>query len=222
MYPWAAAQEAGPPRRRPRGGERRGRDSNPRIGLTPINRLAGGCLQPLGHLSARGPYRSGRSPERLAGPARRGGRAVECGGLENRWPGRTGSWVRIPPPPLTARKPRWRLGCPELAEVPWSSALNRSESLLGARDSPICLPRTTPGITMLPGFSRHRWRGAGRRSGARRPRHATVVAAEREDEGVHVNPSRTPSPRRFASYLDERLGCGAGRGFGRSETAIAE
>ena len=35
----------------------------------------------------------------LAG-ARRGGRAVECGGLENRYPSLGGSRVQIPPPPL--------------------------------------------------------------------------------------------------------------------------
>jgi hypothetical protein len=29
----------------------------------------------------------------------RGGRAVECGGLENRYPVKAGSWVRIPPSP---------------------------------------------------------------------------------------------------------------------------
>jgi hypothetical protein len=33
--------------------QRRGRDSNPRSRLTPDNRLAGGCLQPLGHLSTK-------------------------------------------------------------------------------------------------------------------------------------------------------------------------
>src|SRR6266581_4756839 len=31
---------------------------------------------------------------------RRGGRAVECGGLENRYPSLGGSRVQIPPPPL--------------------------------------------------------------------------------------------------------------------------
>src|SRR5581483_5729579 len=35
-------------------------------------------------------------------PGRRGGRAVECGGLENRYPSFGGSRVQIPPPPLTA------------------------------------------------------------------------------------------------------------------------
>src|SRR5690348_15758802 len=39
-----AADESSPP-------ERRGRDSNPRWRLSPHTRLAGECLQPLGHLS---------------------------------------------------------------------------------------------------------------------------------------------------------------------------
>src|SRR5579884_1086235 len=43
-----------------------------------------------------------RPPCRCAHP-RRGGRAVECGGLENRYPSFGGSRVQIPPPPL--RKP---------------------------------------------------------------------------------------------------------------------
>ena len=37
------------------GGKRRGRDSNPRTSLPPVTRLAGECLQPLGHLSGNGP-----------------------------------------------------------------------------------------------------------------------------------------------------------------------
>src|SRR6478609_6063685 len=36
---------------------------------------------------------------------RRGGRAVECGGLENRYPSLGGSRVQIPPPPLGDTKP---------------------------------------------------------------------------------------------------------------------
>ena len=41
----------------------------------------------------------------LAG-ARRGGRAVECGGLENRYPSLGGSRVQIPPPPLRSHRTR--------------------------------------------------------------------------------------------------------------------
>ena len=83
-----------------KGGERRGRDSNPRIGLTPINRLAGGCLQPLGHLSARGPYRSGRSAGRLAGAAPGGVAERSNAAVLKTAAGFTGPGVRIPPPPL--------------------------------------------------------------------------------------------------------------------------
>src|SRR5436190_2179409 len=47
---------------------------------------------------SRGGTGSGRAtmPRRT----RRGGRAVECGGLENRYPSLGGSRVQIPPPPL--------------------------------------------------------------------------------------------------------------------------
>src|SRR6478736_8325538 len=38
-------------------------------------------------------------PPRLCAHPRRGGRAVECGGLENRYPSLGGSRVQIPPPP---------------------------------------------------------------------------------------------------------------------------
>src|SRR5207244_1875796 len=38
--------------------------------------------------------------------ARRGGRAVECGGLENRYPSLGGSRVQIPPPPLDRARSR--------------------------------------------------------------------------------------------------------------------
>src|ERR1700758_2586220 len=41
-------------------------------------------------------------PPRVCAHARRGGRAVECGGLENRYPSLGGSRVQIPPPPLHA------------------------------------------------------------------------------------------------------------------------
>ena len=36
----------------------------------------------------------------------RGGRVVECGGLENRYPASAGSGVRIPPSPQSQTKPR--------------------------------------------------------------------------------------------------------------------
>jgi hypothetical protein len=40
--------------------QRRGRDSNPRWSFPPHTRLAGECLQPLGHLSGNGGIRSAR------------------------------------------------------------------------------------------------------------------------------------------------------------------
>src|SRR5437867_10115790 len=45
-------------------------------------------------------------PPRLCAHPRRGGRAVECGGLENRYPSLGGSRVQIPPPPLPSRNAR--------------------------------------------------------------------------------------------------------------------
>jgi len=47
------------------------------------------------------PARSVAATDALGWSAhRRGGRAVECGGLENRYPSLGGSRVQIPPPPL--------------------------------------------------------------------------------------------------------------------------
>src|SRR5213075_71395 len=48
---WRTAGRAARPRRTAL--KRRGRDSNPRWGFTPHTRLAGECLQPLGHLSSK-------------------------------------------------------------------------------------------------------------------------------------------------------------------------
>src|SRR6202522_1032756 len=44
------------------------------------------------------------APRRYAGCRGRGGRAVECGGLENRFGGQPPTRVQIPPPPLALRK----------------------------------------------------------------------------------------------------------------------
>src|SRR6266516_7116676 len=46
-------------------------------------------------------------PPRFCAHPRRGGRAVECGGLENRYPSLGGSRVQIPPPPLLCPEPAW-------------------------------------------------------------------------------------------------------------------
>src|SRR5438874_10200735 len=58
---------------------------------------------PRGSAVSRGGTGSGRAtmPRRT----RRGGRAVECGGLENRYPSLGGSRVQIPPPPLGRSRP---------------------------------------------------------------------------------------------------------------------
>src|SRR5215813_3594417 len=45
-------------------------------------------------------------PPRFCAHPRRGGRAVECGGLENRYPSLGGSRVQIPPPPPSSQIPQ--------------------------------------------------------------------------------------------------------------------
>src|SRR5215471_7205432 len=49
-------------------------------------------------------------PPRFCAHPRRGGRAVECGGLENRYPSLGGSRVQISPPPLP--NAACEAGCP--------------------------------------------------------------------------------------------------------------
>src|SRR5437588_11926749 len=44
-------------------------------------------------------------PPRFCAHPRRGGRAVECAGLANRYPSLGGSRVQIPPPPLGRSRP---------------------------------------------------------------------------------------------------------------------
>ena len=84
-------------------------------GISPPNALAGRRLQPLGHFSGRahpsvGPCRASPRARVLCAPARRGGRAVECGGLENRYRRFRRSRVQIPPPPLVKPKPPLKRG----------------------------------------------------------------------------------------------------------------
>ena len=90
-------------------------------GIPPPNALAGRRLQPLGHFSER---EQGIAPifgigDRVvewlrfcAGRTapRRGGRAVECGGLENRFGRFRPTRVQIPPPPLPKPYPEHRWG----------------------------------------------------------------------------------------------------------------
>src|SRR5436305_1088744 len=70
--------------------------------------------------------------------SRRGGRAVECGGLENRYPSLGGSRVQIPPPPLPEPKPMRTMGSRAYA--------GRRETRGGARlgSSSLVQPRARP------------------------------------------------------------------------------
>ena len=54
--------------------------------------------------------------------ARRGGRAVECGGLENRYGSLGSSRVQIPPSPLYKPNPAWLSGIRYCSEVPRTSS----------------------------------------------------------------------------------------------------
>src|SRR6184192_1606992 len=61
-------------------------------------------------------------PPRFCAHPRRGGRAVECCGLENRYPSLGGSRVQIPPPPLHQAESRTGprlLGVPARAADPF-------------------------------------------------------------------------------------------------------
>ena len=81
-----------------------------RQGFSPPNALAGRRLQPLGHFSATGPQDSRALCPLPYGVPRRGGRAVECGGLENRSGRFRPARVQIPPPPPTSAEFRSRSG----------------------------------------------------------------------------------------------------------------
>jgi hypothetical protein len=90
----------------------------PATHLSARTRFPVALLRPLGHLSVwradaleqtttAVAARRGGAPCRMgysSSPPRRGGRAVECGGLENRYPSLGGSRVQIPPPPLEQAK----------------------------------------------------------------------------------------------------------------------
>jgi hypothetical protein len=73
--------------------------------LRRVRRFSGDGIPKFGRREPRPSCRSGRRIASLSGLARRGGRAVECGGLENRYPSLGGSRVQIPPPPLPEPKP---------------------------------------------------------------------------------------------------------------------
>ena len=67
----------------------------------------------------------------------RGGRAVECGGLENRYPSLGGSRVQIPPPPLPGPFSR-------VAERPGALPRRASRSPLQTAREGRALARTSP------------------------------------------------------------------------------
>src|SRR5436309_3507797 len=87
-------------------------------------------------------------PPRFCAVRRRGGRAVECGGLENRYPSLGGSRVQIPPPPFVSHP-----------------TLDRCEE--GSKRKP---PKPRPGFVWEERGGR---RGCGGRRHAQRPLRST-------------------------------------------------
>jgi hypothetical protein len=77
-------------------------------------------------------------PPRFCAHPRRGGRAVECGGLENRYPSLGGSRVQIPPPPLFMSNPIWTIELRGSAPVLRAQA----ESAPGPPGTPLTRPRS--------------------------------------------------------------------------------
>jgi hypothetical protein len=120
-----------------------------RQGFSPPNALAGRRLQPLGHFSAgsqntasplearpprellrsrtRGPRASEIPTGLLCAQPRRGGRAVECGGLENRSGRFRPARVQIPPPPLGSAETGLSKGLGASAGCPKLGALSAPE-----------------------------------------------------------------------------------------------
>src|SRR4051812_33010781 len=74
-------------------------------------------------------------PPRFCAHPRRGGRAVECGGLENRYPSLGGSRVQIPPPPLPEPDPMRAIELRAPAPVPGLEPRARRD-LSGPSDAP--------------------------------------------------------------------------------------
>ena len=132
-----------------------------RQGIPPPNALAGRRLQPLGHFSERETgYRNNfyaRNPSRIsikprsglpccAGRTapRRGGRAVECGGLENRFGRFRPTRVQIPPPPLSPSRCtaicRRSRASPGGSRDPRCKKHYRTRGLTGETRFPPCYP----------------------------------------------------------------------------------
>src|SRR4051794_30207246 len=80
-------------------------------------------------------------PPRLCAHPRRGGRAVECGGLENRYPSLGGSRVQIPPPPLGVTGPRSDAGFRAISSSPCESEWEGGGGTSAARSAAVALGR---------------------------------------------------------------------------------
>ena len=80
--------------------KRRGRDSNPRTGFNPVTRLAGECLQPLGHLSGQGRQCNGGMSATLDSTP-----AADGFHMPAEWAPHDGCWMIWP-----ERPDNWRLG----------------------------------------------------------------------------------------------------------------
>src|SRR4029079_2265801 len=79
------------------------------------------------------PFPLAQRPPRFCAHPRRGGRAVECGGLENRYPSLGGSRVQIPPPPLLPPEHAWLSGRRCIARRPCRPAESARIRLVGRR-----------------------------------------------------------------------------------------
>src|SRR5919201_3746163 len=72
-------------------------------------------------------------PPRVCAHPRRGCRAVECGGLENRYPSLGGPRVQIPRPPLLRPEPVWLSGIPAYSAASSRPAESARIRLAGPR-----------------------------------------------------------------------------------------
>src|ERR1044072_5013025 len=84
----------------------------------------------------------GSNPSFSASLRRRGGRAVECGGLENRFGPLGPTRVQIPPPPLN------KAVCPSKAHRSWRAAVSETASSSPSKSARV---RTSPLLWVLAG-----------------------------------------------------------------------
>src|SRR3954465_5270428 len=97
--------------------ERRGRDLNPRRTFQHVRDFQSRSLDHSDTSPSDAQRTAPPRPPRYHPPRRRGGRAVECGGLENRYPSLGGSRVQIPPPPLFSCPAFVRSATPRISTV---------------------------------------------------------------------------------------------------------